>query len=339
MKFSVTPELALLLKTMRAQSGLSAKSLAERIGRSPSYVSKLENGEVKSVEKGLLIDVVTTLSDGGLFETALPAAMRVLESFMEPSRLTSQAWLLQLDVVERQVSIPAAMAADLQAHLDDAGLDVPGLVRFVNANIETGLGAGFPANQIAAIDYEGQPRLAVRVSLDEASVACALRSEDTTLSYLAVDNIVFSLFRLAMFPDTVGKMPPEQAVPVLRRTASYMEQWGIHSLTGFSHLVSSDEFVARQEPLARSKPHVIDRIAEALEEVAQHDALNAANQLNTFYETLQWDPAFALKLMGIPFSDLGDAGFRTKRQLLGEVQGILDRYEQLPDLEKRLEEY
>ena len=41
----------------------------------------------------------------------------------------------------------------------------------------------------------------------------------------------------------------------------------------------------------------------------------------------------------MPFSDLGEMGFRTKSRLLADIQELIDRYDQLPDLEKRFETY
>lgn len=340
MKFSVTPELALLLKTLHAQSSIPAKDLAEKVGKSPSYISKLENGEVKSIQKDVLVRMLSIVAGGGdFFEEVLPTAARVLRSFMEPKRLLSQVWLLQLDVVERTVVIPAAMAADVKAQLSAAGETLSGLVDMVNRNEDSGLPESFPANEVTVVDYEGTPRFTVRVVVDETRVEQAFSKEVPVLSYLAVNDLVFALFRRMRFPSSVGKTPPEEAVIVLRCTASYMEQWGLHSLTGFSHLISSDEFIERQEPLTRSNPRIVQRIADLLEELSQHEAVVTTNQLNAFYEMLQWDPAFALKLVSMPFSDLGEMGFRTKSRLLADIQELIDRYDQLPDLEKRFETY
>lgn len=340
MRFSVTPELALLLKTMGAQCPLPAKTVAERIGKSPSYVSKLENGEVKSIEKDLLARMLTVLSEGeDFFGEVLPAAVRTLSSFMEPGRLANQVWLLQFDVVERAVAVPRGMAADIEANLAKADATVSDLVRLVNSNLDTDLSPSFPANEIASVDYEGTPRLTVRVEVSEKDVACAFANEGRTLSYLALCDLVFGMHRLLKFPGTEGKMPPEQAKIVLRSVSAYMDQWDIHSLTGFSHFVSSEEFFARQEPLSLASPRIVDRIATALEEAVSHDELGAASKLNAFLETISWDGAFALKLMSIPFSDLGDMGFRAKRALLEDICALVDRYDQLPDAEKRREEY
>ncbi len=340
MKFSVTPELALLLKTMRAQGGISAKDLAERVGKSPSYVSKLENGEVKSIRSDLLAQALSCVSGGGdFFDDVLPAALRSLRSFMEPGRLTSQVWLLQFDVVERRVTVPAGMAADMEGHLAEAGSSVAELVRFTNRNVDSELSASFPANEIVLVDYEGTPRLTVRVHVDERAVERALRGERDALSYLDVLDLSFSMFRLAMFPETEGKLPPDQAVAVLRCTASYIDQWGLRCLTGFNRVIASDEFIARQEPLARTEPRIVQRISAVLEEASRHDSISTTNRLNAFYETLEWDPAFALKLVSIPFSDLGEMSFRAKSRLLQDIQELVERYDRLPDFEKRLEEY
>ncbi len=340
MKFSVTPELALLLKTMSAQCPLPAKTVAEQLGKSPSYVSKLENGEVKSIQKDVLAHMLTILSgEEDFFEGVLPAAMKVLHSFLDPQRLVNQVWLLQFDIVERKVAVPSSMAEDINRNLTEVKTSLKDLVRLTNSNIDSELTAAFPANEVACIDYEGTPRFVVRVEVAENDVVRAFKSETPILSYSALHDLVFNMFRLLNYPDMVGKMPPEQAKTVLRCTSSYMDQFNIHSLTGFSHLLSSEEFITRQEPLSLTTPRIVGRISEELEELSQHDQIGTTRQLNTFFETLSWDSAFALKLMSIPFSDLGEMGFRAKRALLEEIQALVDKYDQLPESEKRREEY
>lgn len=338
-KFRVTPELALLLKTLRAQSDLPAKRVAELLGKSPSYVSKLENGEVKTIRRDVLVRVLEIVAGGALYETALPTAMRALAAFMEPSRLIDQAWLLRLDVVEREVAIPPEMARDMIANMKRVHATPEDLVRLANRNLDTDLTSSFPPNEVVVVDYGGTSRLSVRVDLGEGQVARAFSDRGAHLPYLGVNCLVFAMFRLLRHPDLEGKMPPGQAAEVLRSTASYLDRWGIHSLTGFSHLISSDEFIARQEPLSRSGSRVVELIAEALDEAVGHDGLAVASQLDAFLRTLRWDPAFALKLMGMPFSELGEMGFRAKSRMLDEIGAVLERYDELPDIDKRFEEY
>ena len=46
-KIVVTDKLADTIKMMRMQNGIKSKDLAEHLGKTPGYVSKLEKQEVK----------------------------------------------------------------------------------------------------------------------------------------------------------------------------------------------------------------------------------------------------------------------------------------------------
>lgn len=340
MKFAVTPELATLVKTMRAQNALATKETAEHLHKSPSYLSKLEGGEIKTIQQETLTDLLLfTTRSSDFFGEALPAAWRALQSFMEPGRLLYQVWLIQYDTVERKVAIPPGMAEDLMRQLEGMGAGVDRLVALANRNIDSEMTGSLPANQIICLDYEGRPRLMARADIDPAVVKDAMEGRGRTLSYLTVNNVVYTLFRMLRCPDAQTKLPPKDAVDVLRCTASYMDRWGLHSLTSFSHLVSSDEFISQQVPLVHGGEGVLERVHERMGEIARHDAVNATSQLNTFLNTVEWDPSFALKLVGIPFSDLGPLSFNAKKHLLDDIQALLDKYDSLPDVEKRIENY
>ena len=49
-RFDVTQPLAETIKTIRIQNKISSKDLAKKIGKSPSYLSKLEKAEIKSID-------------------------------------------------------------------------------------------------------------------------------------------------------------------------------------------------------------------------------------------------------------------------------------------------
>lgn len=340
MKFLVTPELAKLIKTLRVHNGMSAKELAEHMGKSPSYVSKLEGGDVRFIEQDNLTEVLSFTAGGrDFYEETLPAAVKLLQGTMDGSRLVDQVWLMQYDVVERPVRVPGDMARDIAANLDKMGASPADLVELVNANIDSQMSPSFPANEMIAVDYDGKRRMLARVEIAQDTVDQVLSTRDFVVGYFMLYNIVHALFRMQHFPGVQTKLPPDDAAKVLRCAAAYMGRWGIHSLIGYSHFVSSDEFIAYQRPLATSEAGVVERIAAQLKEIAAHDSLHAINQLNTFHETIDWDPAFALKVMGIPFALLDDLSFTNKRKLLDEIQALVDRYDRMSDFERKMENY
>lgn len=339
MKFSITPELAKLIKTLRVQSGVSAKDLAERIGKSRSYVSKLESGSIRSIDRDALTRVLCVAADDDdLYGGVLPAAVKLLRSTMEPQRMVDQMWLMEYDVIERTVSVPAPMSDDIRRTLDQAHISAARLVAFANANIDSQTPLSTPANELVIEGDRGKSRLLARIQISEDEVNRLMEGGATT-SYFMLYVIVHALFRLRLYPSVETKLPPDDAARVLRCVASYMDRWDIHSLVGFSHFLSSDEFIAYQTPLAGAAPDVFDRIASQLREVASYDSANALTRLNAFDETLSWDPAFALKVMGLPFSHLGDMSFANKRALLAEIEEAVNRYTRMDDIERKMESY
>ncbi len=340
MKYAVTPELATLLKTLRAQSGVSAKDLAKHEGKSPSYISKLENASLKTVQKETLTSILTYISGGGdFFEEVLPNAYRTLQAFMEPYRLAAQVWLFDYDAVDRQVNVPEDMSLELKRCLDELGITAGELADRINANIDSGLGRNFPANQFAAIDYEGKPRLTYRGQVSFEEVEQLVGGKMQQVGYMFLSNVVFNLIRWELFPQQESKLPPEDAVAVLNNAAAFMDRWEIHSLIGYIHLMGSPNFVAYQTQLISQENDIPARIADTLSQMVKIESIAAIKQLNEFNNTLEWDPAFALKLMGIPFSELNGLSHKNKAKLLDDIQRLVDSYDSLPEMQRKFDEY
>lgn len=346
MKLTVTPELAILIKTMRMQNNITAKDFAEHIEKSPSYITKLERGDVKFLQKDNLTDILTFLAGGGdFYKEVLPGIYRVLLSFMSSDRLVFQSWLIHYDVAERLVSVPPAMAEEISRRLEELKMSYQGLTDLINANLDTEMTSAFPANEVVLVDYGDSRRLLVRANISQDEVRLLLTDENPTAYYLLIYNVVYHLFRLIHFPNARKKLSPEDALVVLRDAGAYMDQYHIHSLIGFSHLLFSDDFIQNQHPLAAlsggagAGVATLSQITAILREMTAQDTLNTTHQLNTFLSTLNWDPAFAMALLGIPFAELNGLSYQNKRKLLEEIRALVDKYDSLPDFEKRMETY
>ena len=339
-KFVVTPELAKALKTLRVGNDLSSKDLAEHIGKSPSYVTKLEKGSIRRIEQEVLTEILlfVTCSES-FYEQALPAVVSVLSGMLDGGRPFEQVWLMQYDVSDRPVRLSSDMVADMSERLRAIGVSAEELVKLMNANIDSQAPLSFPANQVTLVDCDGMPRMLSRISLSLDEVEGVFGGTADTVPYFMLYSIVHSLHREEQFPGVRKKLPPESAISVLRSTDAYMEKWGVRSLMGYSHFLASDEFVLQQLPLVSSGEGVVDRLADQLREFFEYDSLQALSSLNNLCETLEWDPAFAMKLFGIPFADLGETSYTNKRRLLEEIQQAFNRYNQMGDFDKRIETY
>ena len=345
MKFKVTPELPVLIKTLRTQNNVSVKDLAEHLGKSPSYVSKLENGDVKTIQKDDLTSVLKFIcGEEDFFGEVLPAVIRALHFLAGADALSDQLWLMQYDVVDRKVPVPAEMAAEMREHFASLGMDVKKIREFINANYDSELSDHFPANEVLGIQYDQHKRLLLRIDMKESDILNILETPGAETSYCFLNYMVFLMFRLIRFSEAYkAKLPAPEAILVLRDVADYMEKFNIHSLTGFSHLLASDRFINRQIPMAspgmNSNREVIADIAEILNEAGRYDALNVRQALDCFYQLLNWDTAFGLKLMSLPFAELENLSYQKKKDLLREIEELLEKYDRMPDFERKIEHY
>lgn len=340
MKFEVTPELASLLKTVRVRNGVSSKDVAEHLGKSPSYLSKLEGGGVRSIDAAQLKDVFGFIFGGSdFYEVVMPELAALLLNTVAGNRLVDQVWFLQYDVIERPVEVPEGMAAEISHNFDAMHVAPKQVAAFINSNIDSEMTAAFPANEVIAMDYSGNRRLLIRADFPESAVEQVIRGKAPKTSYIILHTIVHAMFRMQRYPGVQTKLPPEDAVTLLNSAAEYMDRWNIHSLVGFSHYLASDEFIAGQMPLASTQSGIVERISAQLSEIVDHDSLNAISELNTFSKTLDWDPAFALKIIGLPFSKLNGMSFANKRKLVEELAELVDRYDAMDDFERKIESY
>lgn len=310
MKFCVTPELATLFRTVRSQNNVSAKELASYLGKSPSFISKLEGGMIKYIEKETLTDILLFISrSDDFYGEVLPGLFRTLRSFTGEERIPAQIWLLQYDVAERPVKIPAEMEEDLAGQLKTLQITVEEAAEFINENVDSEMANAFPVNEIVSIDSQGGgSRLLFRSDLPVKEMVDILSVPGYETQLMNLLNLVYIVFRFALYGKDKRKMPPDKAIQVLKSTDRYLDRYEVNSLVHFGRLTSSEGYTRQQIPLLSSVPVSAQRLTADVtaffEEAASVNALNTAKVLKNFTDMLAWDPAFVMKLLGLPFADL-----------------------------------
>ena len=54
----VTKELGETIRNLRIQNKITGKELAEHVGRSPAYISKLEKAEIKNTDEDVFNEII-----------------------------------------------------------------------------------------------------------------------------------------------------------------------------------------------------------------------------------------------------------------------------------------
>jgi transcriptional regulator with XRE-family HTH domain len=342
MKFNVTPELASLLKTLRAQSGMSAKKLAEAIDKSPSYLSKLESGTIQNIREEDLTEIFSYIAEGkDFYQDKLPNIVRILRAVCEPGRLASQTWLIQYDFVERPIVIPAAMADDISQRMHAMNLKPRRLAEMINANVDSRASELVPANQVLMTQYEEGTIFRIRLHIERDTIVDIVTKNNLNTKYGLLFGLLFNLLKLEKYENI--HMEPKEAREILHETTAYLESYEIHPLISYEEYFFAGGFMNRQQSLMNSFDSINNRalqnVMNIFRQASSHDQLMTTKALETLYKNLEWDPSFTLKLISQEFYGLKDMSFAKKKELLKKITELLEEYEQLSGFDKKLEIY
>lgn len=347
MKFKVTPQLPIVIKTMRNQNNISSKELAYHIEKSFSYVSKLESGDVKNILEEDLTKILIFINGGGdLFEDVLPQVVRTLRSFCTPEEMINQLWLFHYDAAIRPIKLPDEMIDDINEKLNSCNTSYEQFAEQINRNADSELSEDFAANEILSLEYYGKPRIMIRSYVQINQLEDIFNKVNTSATYNMVQFIVYELHRLMLYPEKETKLDSTQAKAVLKASAAYMDRFNIHSLTNFAHLLASDEYIDNTtrggkvvSSLNTTNDFALNELIKILNEAIKHEPLRTSQAINTICDNFMWDASFTLSVMSIPFNRLETLSYTHKKDMLKQINKLFEKYEAMSDFEKKFELY
>lgn len=347
MKFKVTPQLPIVIKTMRNQNNISSKELAYHIEKSFSYVSKLESGDVKNLLEEDLTKILIFINGGGdLFEDVLPQVVRTLRSFCPPEEMINQLWLFHYDAAIRPVKLPDEMIDDMNEKLNSCNTSYEQFAEQINKNADSELSEDFAPNEVLALEHYGKTRIMMRSYVQINQIEDIFNKVNTSTTYSMVQFIVYELHRLMMYPKRESKLASEQAREVLKASAAYMDRFNIHSLTNFAHLLSSDEYIDNMtgginvvSSLNTTNDFALNELIKILNEAIKHEPLRTSQAIDNLRDNFMWDASFTLSVMSIPFNRLETLSYTHKKDMLKQINKLFEKYEAMSDFEKKFELY
>ena len=106
-KTPVTLELAATLKTVRTEKGIQAQTLAEHIGKSNAYITKLEKAELKFIDNDLLDQIFAfIMGDDTDSDIIAKKTQELTKQNLSDEKIDDQLWFVNFDTVYRRLPIP-----------------------------------------------------------------------------------------------------------------------------------------------------------------------------------------------------------------------------------------
>lgn len=344
-KFDVTPELGEVIRITRIQNNIASKTLAAHLERSPAYISKLEKGEIRTIEESELTSILEYIvTDGDSFTEKLEAVTETLVQHYSREIVNRQLWLDNYDWVTRKVPVPAGLIEELRGTCDSSTANAALLANMICANVELPEALqndkAFPCNQWKYWATDGNQY--IKLQFQSMEIAHVLDGSAEEASYLLLFVIIRFLRWIELY-GTVDELTSEQLIEISRYAGSKLSSYGIRTIVN-QVWQRRDEVIQKNlsSMLSSQNPEMGSFAEEMLSLISiltRLDLPGGAQSLRCLNSSLEWDTAFTERIMRLPFSDLEGVSHTNKKRLLAEIEQLIQKYKDLPPAQKSLESY
>ncbi len=351
-KYDVTPELAETIKAVRIQNHVTAKSVAEHIGKSQSYMSKLEKGDIKSIHEEELTKIFRFVfgSDKGLqdfLNSSLGRIFETLELRFTDEEIAKQIWLDNYDTVLRLIPLSDELVDSLNAKLRSIGISIDELCDRINAN------EGIYPKVVNADQYpfnEWQPFVVnqkiefifIKMHVTLSEIADILEKKTRTANYVTVMAMAYYMIKIEKY-GTIVHISEDDNHTIMLEAKNFLSSHKFYSIEVKNSLLRQTQSDAERDELLSSFDRenfaLVNKILKYIKLLSEIDIANTNKQLTEFADNLKWDGGFMMHLLSIPFADIESASFTFKRQMLSEIKDVVMKFKELPVKQKQIEIY
>ena len=350
-KFEVTPELANMIKSSRVQNAISAKAVAEHIGKSQSYLSRLESANIKTIEEEALTSIFRFIYQKNGDSLSLDSILEKIYSSIEvqftDEEINQQLWWDNYDTVLRRIPVPNELVDHILDMINQNNIDISELCRRINANeaiyprIKNE--DSFPFNEWCAyVKNHKKEWFFIKLKISEDYIRKVLDRKETSTNYMTMKAILFYLNKMIKYGDRIEV--GEDASEALNTAArDCLNEYRFYSIAEKNRLKKAATSAEDEERLVssfdRENRQLINRVLKTYKLYTDMDIELSNRMLTRYIENLEWDMGFMMAVLGISFNELKDSSFSVKKKLLGEIRDLVKEYQELPDDERKLNRY
>lgn len=345
-KFPLTIELADTLRELRLQNKIASKDITAALGRSPSYISKIESGAIKSIsEEELDIILKTIFPECSTQQERLEKLVETQVKKYGFDKREDWVWFQNLDTVYRLIPIPAELVSEINDMLSEASISVDHLVDRINGNEE--LCEADQNNDTLPYNEwfersDSDSKMSIKMLLDKEDVDSILNGKTMACNYVTMQAIVHYLFKIKMYPqDHVFTSPELQLIQ--REWLPLLDKHKFFTLSRKEMLLSQAHSKNEAKSILNEfdieNQEILNRLLQFIKIATDMDVLTTNKALKQFVANLEWDYNFMLRVAGFNFASIEECSFTNKLKMLREIREIIAKYQEMPEEQKTVETY
>ncbi len=136
-KFTVTKNMGAALKNLRQSRNVKAIVLAKEINKTGAYISKLEKGDLKTIDCNDFIKIIRKMSnDENEFREAIDLLLKDSSMEFSEEEKLNEEWKLNLDYFYRTLLIPDEYKILIKSKMEQLQINSTELSNYINGNFD-----------------------------------------------------------------------------------------------------------------------------------------------------------------------------------------------------------
>lgn len=342
----VTPELTETLRSIRLQNKVQAKKLAEHLKKSPAYISKLENGGIQTIDTRELYNIFQFISRESNSMEVAEKIYKSLKIKYSSKEIEEQLWFTNYDTVDCLLPIPEVLIQELNDRIKKLGITRQYLNERINANealtSEEINDSSIPFNQWFHQKRIGGSAQSIKIKLSEKQMNKILDRQIDVAPYVFVFCILFYILKIESYGEAIN-LSDEENSALMKQTTSVLNSYKFYSILEKNALISQkqseDEVQELLSSFDNANIEIINDILAGLRIASEHNIKTTNEQLGKFSKNMHWDLGFMLRIISMEFTLLQKTSVSNKRNLLNEIEHLIQKYSAIPEEQNIIEEY
>lgn len=345
-KVYVTQELAETIKSIRLQNKILSKDLAASIDKSPAYITKLERGDIQTIDVDELNKIFNYIvGKDSSFDETVQKIYSVLKYNYTDEEIEKQIWFSNYDTTKRKIPIPTALIDEINARLEIAEISRVYLRKRINANeslsqteIEN---VDIPFNQWYSPENKPKGAQSIKINITEDILNGILDKTIDVTKYIFLLAISYYLIKIEKFKDVVDIDDDENSI--MADAIELLSKHKFYSLTAKSNALdaaaSHEEQLELLNSFDKKNYELVNSILRKIQLISDDDIKTTNKYLECFYKNLDWDLGFTFKIISLEFYRLENKGYSVKKELVDKIEKLVNEYIEISNNKTLIEKY
>lgn len=334
-KYAVTQNMGAALKSLRIRQGKKAIDVANSIGKTGAYISKLENATLKTIQEKDLINIIKTLSsDKDEFSNNIELLLSNTLPQYSKEEAEDKEWKLNLELFYQKFSIPDQYLTLVKEKMSALNITSKELTDYINSNSDLYNNESFTKEQLDAADknhwYFNDGNSFIVINIKEKDLEKVLSNDkNIQVNYSMLLCILVSLFRLEKLPHDEAykkayKILSDLQILTISEKISIMRSY---DKSNKMHTILDQRGNERLPESDRKLLTSLYDFVKKTNSFAQIHSIDYVNKkMDTMISNLDKDPILFMGYIGVDLERMKDCDISIKREFINAIKDLIDEY-------------